>query len=223
MRFIPFQEVPTLEAELRRLIGQGRRGQQRDALALCLGLHGLRVSEVSLATVKALDLHAGTLTPPVIKRGKSRTVPLDRTVIEALLAWREGSAAPWLLFTGRGKRVFPSHWQRFCETLTREIFGFPYRFHALRHTFAMRLYARTKDLLLVRKMLGHRSITSTLVYADALDDMPRDLLVRLDGASASLEASSCSSSSIEAKSVGSPGVIQRNPAGDSGLRRWYAG
>jgi len=63
--------------------------------------------------------------------------------------------------------------------VTAETFGVPYRFHSLRHTFAMRVYARTKDLLLVKKLLGHRSINSTLVYAEALDELPRDLLFRL--------------------------------------------
>ena len=37
-------------------------------------------------------------------------------------------------------------------------------FHTLRHTFAMRLYQKTRDVLLVKEALRHRSIASTLVY-----------------------------------------------------------
>ncbi len=40
------------------------------------------------------------------------------------------------------------------------------KLHALRHTFAIRLYKKTKDLRLVQVALGHRNITNTMVYAD---------------------------------------------------------
>ena len=40
------------------------------------------------------------------------------------------------------------------------------KFHSLRHTFAIRLYKKTKDLRLVQVALGHRNITNTMIYAD---------------------------------------------------------
>ncbi len=40
------------------------------------------------------------------------------------------------------------------------------KLHALRHTFAIRLYKKTKDLRLVQVALGHRNITNTMVYAE---------------------------------------------------------
>lgn len=40
------------------------------------------------------------------------------------------------------------------------------KLHGLRHTFAIRLYKKTKDLRLVQVALGHRNITNTMVYAD---------------------------------------------------------
>jgi len=40
------------------------------------------------------------------------------------------------------------------------------KFHSLRHTFAIRLYRKTKDLRLVQVALGHRNITNTMIYAD---------------------------------------------------------
>jgi len=42
--------------------------------------------------------------------------------------------------------------------------------HALRHSYAMELYAREKDLRAVQKQLRHVSIQSTLVYADTTDE-----------------------------------------------------
>ena len=48
--------------------------------------------------------------------------------------------------------------------------------HSLRHSFAARMYAKTGDVLLVQKALGHRSVASTLVYAQAGDDRLRAAL-----------------------------------------------
>jgi len=37
--------------------------------------------------------------------------------------------------------------------------------HVLRHTYAMKLYAQEKDLLLTSQQLGHASPTTTAIYA----------------------------------------------------------
>jgi site-specific recombinase XerD len=42
--------------------------------------------------------------------------------------------------------------------------------HALRHSYAVALYAKEKDLRVVQKQLRHVSIQSTLVYADVTDE-----------------------------------------------------
>jgi integrase/recombinase XerC len=39
--------------------------------------------------------------------------------------------------------------------------------HTLRHTFAIDLYSRTRDIFAVQRALGHRSIGATAVYAGA--------------------------------------------------------
>ena len=48
--------------------------------------------------------------------------------------------------------------------------------HGLRHAFALGLYRRTRDLLLVRRALGHRAISSTLRYARIQDDELRAVM-----------------------------------------------
>ena len=42
--------------------------------------------------------------------------------------------------------------------------------HALRHSYAVELYSKDKDLRTVQKQLRHVSIQSTLVYADVTDE-----------------------------------------------------
>jgi integrase len=40
------------------------------------------------------------------------------------------------------------------------------KFHSLRHTFAIQLYKKTKDIRLVQVALGHRNVMNTMIYAD---------------------------------------------------------
>ena len=42
------------------------------------------------------------------------------------------------------------------------------KFHSLRHTFAIHLYKKTKDIRLLQFALGHRNIANTMIYANYL-------------------------------------------------------
>ena len=50
----------------------------------------------------------------------------------------------------------------------REVDGMntKYHFHCLRHTFAVRRYLQTRDIYLVKKEMGHASVTTTEIYAN---------------------------------------------------------
>ena len=56
-----------------------------------------------------------------------------------------------------------------------------FRFHDLRHTFGTRLLRKTRNLKLVSKLMGHKSIETTMRYAHVLDD---DLRAGVEGFSA---------------------------------------
>ena len=42
-------------------------------------------------------------------------------------------------------------------------------YHTFRHAFAIRTYHRTKDILYVQKILGHKSLKNTLIYTHLVD------------------------------------------------------
>jgi site-specific recombinase XerD len=50
--------------------------------------------------------------------------------------------------------------------------GLPVRHgvHASRHSYAVEIYRKTKDLRLTQRLLGHASPNTTQVYASLLDD-----------------------------------------------------
>ena len=53
--------------------------------------------------------------------------------------------------------------------------------HALRHSYAVQLYAQEKDLRAVQKQLRHRSIKNTQIYADVSNEAIKAQVQRLWG------------------------------------------
>jgi integrase/recombinase XerC len=51
--------------------------------------------------------------------------------------------------------------------------------HALRHTFATHLYARTGDILVVQRALGHANLSTTQIYTHLSDPQLEDAIERL--------------------------------------------
>ncbi|MHB8953528.1 MAG: tyrosine-type recombinase/integrase [Pirellulaceae bacterium] len=179
MRFVPLDLVPSLEAAITAQIEHGSWSQQRDALGVALGLHGLRVGEVRRARREHLYVAGGQLHVPSFKRGHAREITLHHSLVSALLTWRGEANHPWLLFTRPGSQVHRTQFERSAGRLILQVVGERLKFHSLRHTFAMRLYAEKPDVFLVQRMLGHHSIKSTEVYAASLATVPDACLVRL--------------------------------------------
>lgn len=178
-RYVPLEKVPNLEAIIASEIATGTWAQRRDALAVALGLHGLRVGEITRA--KRADLHVPEqrLHIASFKRGRPRDVPIHASLLAALLEWRMDSLVPWLIFTRTGGPVHRTHLERAAYAMYIRAVGERLKFHALRHTFAMRLYAAKPDVFLVQRMLGHHSVKSTEVYAASLAAVPEACLVRI--------------------------------------------
>lgn len=179
-KYIKPDRLRGLETGLNDMIASGRWARARDAIAVCLALHGMRCGEVTGARLVDLDVEDGLLDVETSKRGNNRTIELHATLVAAILAWRAGSANEWLLFTRTGRRIATSQLRRSWQAISLRLLGRSVKFHALRHTFAVRLYQAKPDILLVKQQLGHRSVRSTEVYAATLQSVPDTCLVRLD-------------------------------------------
>lgn len=183
MRFIPLDRVGLLEQALAEtILSRARRTVRRDALAIALGLHGLRIEEVCQAESHDFSPTARAIHVRTIKRGNPRDVPLHASLADALVAWRreEKLDQGWLLPSSAGQKVDTKQFRRSFRRLSIKLYGEPWKYHSLRHTFAMRVLMQTDDVLLVKRLLGHRSLATTMVYVEARKQLPESCLVNLD-------------------------------------------
>ena len=172
IKYLPFSKFDRLVRKLRRMIRRGSRVQRRDALAMVLGLHGLRITEVCRLKCSDLDELEEMLSVATLKGGKPRRISLGVGVYRELrkLTHKRPSDAP-LLGTSSGGPLAATWLRRVCDEVIRELFGVSLKFHGLRHTYAMRLYHSTRDMQRVKARLGHRSLASTQVYVDAYGEL----------------------------------------------------
>ncbi len=168
--------TPREQEKLEAVLG-GRlitRKEKRDAfLVRFLLATGLRLDSALRLNVEDIDLEDGSMRVWT-KRDRTRVFFLSGEIRE-LLRKHLGDRVEGPVFVGAaGRRLGSRQAQRRVRDLTN-LAGLPMsaRPHALRHSFAVELYARTRDVALVQRALGHESIVSTLRYASTTDEQLR--------------------------------------------------
>ena len=129
---------------------------------------GLRISEATHLKVADLDSSRMMIRVQQGKGAKDRYIPLSRRLLEELRAyWRLERPADWL-FPGCRDRREPIHTgtvQRVCQRaaeaagITKHVTP-----HTLRHSFATHLLEAGVDLPAIQRLLGHRSVQTTMIY-----------------------------------------------------------
>jgi integrase/recombinase XerD len=151
------------------------RAARRDEMLFGLMLAtGIRIGSALGLDVGDLDLEEGALVLRTVKGGQQQRAYVPREVMARLGAY-VGGRVRGPVFCGLGQRRLghrQAHrrlaiWARKAG-IHRAISP-----HAFRHAFALGLYERTGDVLLVQGALGHRSIASTAVYARASGERVR--------------------------------------------------
>lgn len=185
-KFLSPQQVKLLrdhaELERGRAIHDGDRKVVRDAgiVETLLGT-GLRVSELCALKVGDLFLEDGR-ADVFVRRGKgakARIVAIPtrlRDYLASFVSWKMTvgesveAAAPLFVSQRWGHLTGSGVWRVWKGALQRA--GLPVRWgvHATRHTYAVEVYRRTRDLRLAQRQLGHASVTTTTIYANLLDE-----------------------------------------------------
>ncbi len=142
---------------------------------------GLRVSELCSLAVGDLYLDGGRANVLVRrgKGGKNRLVAISASLpsyLSNFITWKRNAGEPVLassplFLSERAGRMHRSAVHRLWKAALGRA-DLPTRFgvHATRHSYAVEVYRRTRDLRLTQRLLGHSSPNTTQVYAALLDD-----------------------------------------------------
>jgi site-specific recombinase XerC len=172
----PPRAIAPEEAErlLSTLAGASGPEAERDHAVIHLMIAtGIRLSAAVDLNVEDLNLDAGELTIRT-KGDRVERVFLAKAIAEHLRGYAGERTSGALFLTREGSRVTNRHLQRrFGEWLRKAGIKRALSPHSCRHGFALGLYRRTGDVLLVKEALHHRSIASTLIYARVDEDRLR--------------------------------------------------
>ncbi len=118
---------------------------------------GMRRGELLNLEWRSVDLIRGQIEITVSKTGRRRTVPLRPEVVDVLGRWRGRAQGPEVFAVRDIRTPFATALKR---SKIRKI-----RFHDLRHTAASWMAQNGVDLLQIKEVLGHTTITTTQRYA----------------------------------------------------------
>jgi site-specific recombinase XerD len=137
------------------------------ALVATALMSGLRISEVTGLTWRSIDTGARVIH--VIGKGdKERAIPINDTLAAILETYRAGlpSVSPFVFSSDRAPQLSPRAVQKMLKhAVIRAGLSHKITPHKLRHTFATLLHQAGVDLLEIKDLLGHESISTTAIYA----------------------------------------------------------
>jgi type 1 fimbriae regulatory protein FimB len=183
MARIPRPEIAFLSpAEVLSVLRVARDRAARDwAILLVAYLHACRASELCNLALDDVNLRTGSILIRRLKGSLETTQPLYphrgeplMDEVKALKAWlkvRPEDGSAFLFNSQKGGRLSRSQVFRIFQQCAKDA-GLPdnRRFvHILKHSRASHLIGRM-DVALVKQTLGHKALSSTMVYAHVRDE-----------------------------------------------------
>lgn len=147
---------PELEM-LNTLLDSYMESDLRNCLLIRLALKtGARATE--LLNLQKIDInpYEESILIHGIKGSNDREIPLPADLFKLLQKYSA---------TQSQQKLFPISYSR-LKQIWEHYRPVPKKFHSLRHTFAIQIYKKTRDIRLVQVALGHRNVMNTMIYAD---------------------------------------------------------
>ena len=152
-KFLLDPEYEHLEILLKKYVIKERR----NCLLIYVAMYtGARATEILNILKTDLNVYDQSVFIKGIKGSNDREIPLPEWLFEMLEEYSK---------TITGERIFDISYHRLRQ-IWEHYRPVKKKFHCLRHTFAIRLYKKVKDIRLLQLALGHRNITNTMIYAD---------------------------------------------------------
>jgi integrase len=145
------------------------------ALAIAISKDtGLRPIELMNLKVKDLDLTNGLVYPETAKHGSGRILKLKPSTLNMLNVYlAKNPMNPNEKLFGNWNSDLYGKYFRYYRNKLAEKLGDPsfkeIRLYSLRHLFASKLYHQTNNILLVKELLGHKKIETTLIYTKLME------------------------------------------------------
>ena len=162
--------LPTKE-ELGFLFYLAGNSLRNKALFLTIYGSGIRLSEAANLKVGDIDSAKGRIFVRKGKGGRDRYALLPKKALEALRAyWSEAQPKDWLFVTKNGTKMAEKSISDAWKAIVRRS-GIPKHItvHTLRHCFATHLLEEGRNPFVIKQLLGHVTLHSTLWYLQLAD------------------------------------------------------
>ena len=184
---VPKRALPkflSLDESLRLLKASSTADSKRDYCIITLFLNcGMRLSELVGINIKDIDFYENRLK--VLGKGnKERMVYLNNACLDALNSYLEirrsnpkANEEPALFISNQNKRISKRRVQQIVENTLQQagLDGKGITTHKLRHTAATLMYQYgDADVLTLKELLGHASVSTTEIYTHLNDDNVRN-------------------------------------------------
>lgn len=161
------KDIPAadLEAMFRNFPWNEEKYGQRDKLILLmLYTTGMRLTELTNLRRRDADLKRMTLSVTG-KRNKQRIIPVHPELADAISAYFNASETEFFISTPGGKQAYPVFIYRIVNRYLR-LFSSALKTspHVLRHSFATHMLNNGANLMAIKDLLGHTSLSATQVY-----------------------------------------------------------
>ena len=135
-------------------------------LKLCYGM-GLRVSEIVGLRISNIDSSRMLVHIENAKGKKDRMVPLPQSVLDSLREYYKAYRPKDYLFEGQygGQYSRRSAQEVFHTAMKKAKINKTVGIHGLRHSYATHLMEAGTDMVFIQKLLGHKDIKTTQIYA----------------------------------------------------------
>ena len=128
---------------------------------------GLRLNEAARLKIADIDSQRMQLRVACGKEQKTRLVPMSPRLLTELRAYWKVYRPPEYLFPGKTPDVplSPTTIQKMFKVAAKEV-GILKNVtpHTLRHSYATGLLEAGVDLLMISRLLGHASFSTTMIY-----------------------------------------------------------
>lgn len=180
---VPPTEHTTLSVEQINALLEAARDDFRPVIATALNV-GLRKGDILKLTWKNIDLQNRTIHLIESKTQKERWIPVNAQLFEVLNALHDGTkTGDDYVFTNRNTgKPFVSFYPLWYKSLAKA--GLKrFHFHETRHNFGSHLVELGVSPVVVRDLLGHKSLRTTEIYLHSTASSQREAVARLDNIS----------------------------------------